>query len=90
MEKINMEHNISKRAKNFAVRNANKIVVAGTADLASAQSGMAMDAGQISNGTALINAGISVAQTEPLGTIISAVGVAFGALIFIKIVRRFV
>lgn len=78
-------------ARKLVVQHAGKIV-AGTAVVTGAMSktASAMSAESITNGTALINAGISVAQTEPLGTIISAVGVAFGALIFIKIVRRFV
>ncbi len=79
----------TKLVKDTIQEHATKIALAGTAVIATVGQGAAMSSSDITNGSALIQAGISVAQTEPLGTIISAVGVAFGALIFVKIVRRF-
>jgi hypothetical protein len=74
------------RTKSFVGKHAGKVVIATTAVTATAS---AMDAGSIANGTALLSAGINVAQTEPLGSIISMIAVIVGALAFIKIIRRF-
>lgn len=77
------------RTKSFVVKNSGKIV-AGTAVIASmAGQASALDAGAIANGSALLTAGIAVSNTEPLGSIIALVAIAFGLTIFIKAVRRF-
>lgn len=83
-----MENKTLVRAKNFAVKNSGKLVVGATALLGSAGQAVAMTAGDIQNGSAVVSAGIAVAQTEPLGSVISAIAVGIGALIFIKIIRR--
>ncbi len=74
--------------KTKIVQHGEKLALAGAGLLATVAGAAAMDAQDITNGTAMINAGITVAQTEPLGTIISGIAVGVGALIFIKVVRR--
>jgi len=83
-----MENQILNRAKKFAVRHSGKAVALVTATVATVGKASAMSAESISNGSSLLTAGISVAQTEPLGSIISMFAVIIGALGFIKIVRR--
>jgi transglutaminase/protease-like cytokinesis protein 3 len=43
----------------------------------------------LTNGTALLSSGISVVRTEPLGSIVSLIGVLIGTFGFIKIIKRF-
>lgn len=77
-----------KELKSYAARNSGKVAVGAGAIASTVSSASAMSASDISNGTALLNAGISVAATEPLGSIISMIAVIIGAIGFIKIVRR--
>ncbi len=76
------------RVSKLLVQNSGKIAAATGAAAAVTQNAAAMDTSAINNGTALFAAGVGVAQTEPLGTIISMFAVGIAGLFFIYMVKR--
>lgn len=76
------------RVKTFGVKHSGKIAAATVAVTAMVGSAMADIATEMANGTAVVQAGIAVTQTPPLGYIVDGFAVGIGALIFVRIVRR--
>ncbi len=76
--------------KTFVHNHGYKLAVAGAAIGTMATTGSASVTTAVTNGSAILNGGIAIAQTEPLNWIIETIAVGIGAIFFVKIVRRLV
>ena len=87
-----MQPKIIRKMQKIAVEHKNALM--GAAAAAGAIASQVMTAAASSptevatNGSAILTAGIAIAQTQPLGYIIETFAVGIGALFFVRVVRK--